>query len=1171
MGDDAATFGKQLRALRIRAGLTQRDLASRTGLSERAVRYLEQGRIAGPRRESMRRLAEAVGLATGEETPANAMVDGADDDQFRIGILGQLEVTSAGAPLALGPMKRRCLFGLLALRPNTVVTHEEIIGVLWGEHPPASCLNLVHTYASGLRKAIRSVRDRPEELIVSTHGGYTLTVGPAELDLLRFDEFAARARRVSDDDPDTAVDLLDQALGCWRAPVLADLHAGVRRHPAAVAVAGKRLDVALAYADLAFDRGAHEGVLERLRPLAHEEPLHEGLHARLMAALAGCGQQAAALRLFDEVRRRLNEELGVGPGAEIRSAHLRIVRDESPVATPRTTRTMPVPAQLPVAVAGFVGREEHLRQLDAYLRPGHERGGPEAAISVITGAAGVGKTALAVHWAHRVRADFPDGQLHVDLRGYARTTPVGTAEALTPFLRALGVPPERVPVNEEEAAGLYRTLLADRRVLVLLDNAVSADQVRPLLPGSPTCAVVITSRDRLSGLVANEGARHLALDVLEPADAEALLMRMLGEQRAGAEPAAVAELVRACAYLPLALRIAGANLTAMPHATIGAYTAELRDQGGMSGLAVEGECGDAVRTTLDLSYARLEPETRRLFRFLGLVPGPDFTADAAAALVDRTGRDVRKGLRSLVNASLLQERVAGRYRFHDLLREYAAECAGQEDSAAGLRAARERLFDFYVYNAGAATSVLYPYVPQEPTAREVTASHIVSLPTASAAVDWLDSELLNIVSAAIAAPTHGAHSYSWRMAEALRDYFRIRGYGTDGLRVCKAALSAARELGDENSEALVLGILGLIYINLSDYQHAIALYQDALVLHRKSADRIAEASALLEIGRCCSYLGEPMRAIESYERALNLNRAVGNSRGEASALNYLGVSARSLGRTGQALMYGNGALRLAQRLDARDVEAQSLHSIGLTNWARGSLDEAREYLLSALEITQLIGHRHGEAVTILCLAETNCDAGRYAEAEAQARDGMEQGRELGERRHEIIGLDVLAKVNRGRGQHADAMRRYRVALRLAREFGDRYNEISVLHGLVATCRGGGQPSEAVAYGQEALIKIRSTAIRLFEGSVLTELAHTYLDIGDLKRAAEYVERGFTIALERGQRLAAARSLHVSGLIERAAGRLDIARDRWRAALEIYVSAGGAESADLQALLDASSG
>ncbi|WP_216215561.1 tetratricopeptide repeat protein [Amycolatopsis aidingensis] len=1165
MGYDAATFGEQLRAGRISAGLTQRDLARRTGLSERAVRYIEQGRIGRPRPESVRRLAEAVGLTVDGQTSPDADMGGTD--QLRIEVLGPLVVTSAGTPLALGPMKQRCLFGLLALRPNTMVTHDEAIGVLWGEHPPASCLNLVHTYASGLRKALRGVRGPSEELITSAHGGYTLTAGPAELDLLRFDEFAAKARQVGEHEPRRACDLFGRALRCWRAPVLADLHAGVRQHPAAVAVAGRRLEVALAYADLALGEAAYEAVLERLRPLAQEEPLHEGLHARLMAALAGAGQQAAALHLFDEVRRRLGEELGVRPGAEMRSAHLRIVRAEPSAAAPRARKATPVPAQLPPAVAGFVGRQEHLRQLDAHLRPGAGREGAEAAISVLTGAAGVGKTALAVHWAHRVRADFPDGQLHVDLRGYARATPVGAAEALTQFLRALGVPAERVPVDEEEAAGLYRTLLADRRVLVLLDNAVGADQVRPLLPGSPNCAVLVTSRDRLSGLVANEGARHLTLDVLEPDDGEALLVRMLGERRAGADPVGVAELVRTCAYLPLALRIAGANLVAMPYAAIGAYTAELRERGRMSGLALDGESGDAVRSTFDLSYSRLAAETRRLFRFLGLVPGPDFTVDAAAALTERTVDDVHKGLRSLVNASLLQERVSGRYRFHDLIREYAAERAEHEHSAADLRAARERLFDFYLHTASAATGVLYPYVPREPIARELAAPHTASLPTASTAVDWLDSERLNIVSAAIVAPTHGAHSYSWRMADVLRDYFRIRGYCTDGLRVCHTALGAARELRDEKAEALVLGVLGLMRINLSDYQNAISSYRESLVVHRKWSDHVAEASVLLDMGRCYSYLGEPVRAVETYEQALNLNREVGNSRGEASALNYLGVSARSLGQLDRALNYGNEALRLARDIDAKDVEAQSLHSLGLTNWARGRLDEARGYLLSALEITQLTGHRHGEAVTILCLAETNCDAGRYAEAEAQARDGMQQGRELGERRHEIIGLDVLAKVHRRRGQHTDAVRHYRTALRLAREFGDRYNEISILHGLVSVCRGGGFLEEALASGHEALTNIRRTAIRLFEGSVLAELAHTYLDLGDLERATEYVDKGLTIALERGQRLAAARSLLVSGLIEQAMGNLGTARRRWQDALSICTSVGAADSADIQALLD----
>ena len=555
------TFGEELRARRIRARLTQRELAQRAGVSVRALRYIEQGKITRPRADSLRRLGEAVGLRlpAGEREPIRRV------ERLRIGVLGRLEVGHEGRPVDGGTLKQRSLLGLLALQPNKVVSRTEIIDALWGDNPPESCHNLVHTYVSRLRKLIGATAP-----IAALRGGYPLTVDADQVDLSRFDELTARAERARARDPHEAVRLLEEALSWWRGPVLADLPAGVRQHPVATRVAARRLSAMLDYADLTIELDlASANLVEQLRMLAREEPLHEGLHARLMLALAGSGQQAAALGMFTEIRRRLDDELGVEPGPEIKAAHLRIIRhSRTPDPEARS-----VPAQLPADVAGFAGRVDSLEQLDRLVR-GAERN-TAVVISAIAGTAGVGKTALAVHWAHRVRNRFPDGQLYINLRGYAPGSPVGPLEALTRFLRALGVPAERVPVDEEEAANLYRSRLADRAVLIVLDNAASAEQVRPLLPGSPGCLVVVTSRDRLTGLVAKEGAHRLSLDVLDQRDAHKLCASMLGADRVDAEPRAVAELGRMCAYLPLALRIAAANLITTPGKQIAGYVAKI--------------------------------------------------------------------------------------------------------------------------------------------------------------------------------------------------------------------------------------------------------------------------------------------------------------------------------------------------------------------------------------------------------------------------------------------------------------------------------------------------------------------------------------------------------------------------------------------------------------------
>ncbi|AXB44685.1 BTAD domain-containing putative transcriptional regulator [Amycolatopsis albispora] len=654
-------FGAVLRAHRSRAKLTQRDLAERSGISLRAIRYLEQNRVERPRRDSLRRLADALDLPG---AVAAAWAGGQfrlPPDQLSAGVLGPLTVARDGTPLELGPAKQRCLFALLALRAGEVVDRAEIIDALWGDRPPSSCLNLVHTYVSGLRKVLEPDGGPFAPALQSGYGGYRLEV--ADLDLNRFDGLARRARALRHAEPLRALELFARALREWRGPVLAGLPANLREHPAAVAVARRRLVTALDYADTALAAGEAAAVVDHLQPLAEEEPWHEGLSARLMLAMAASGQQGAALALFAGVRRRLADELGVEPGAELRAAHLRVVRGELAVSEP-------VPAQLPADVqdaVGFVGRTGELAQLD-HLAP----------VTVLEGEAGVGKTALAVRWAHRVRARFPDGQLYANLR---EARPL---EVLGRFLRALGVPPDGVPGGIEEAASRYRARLATRAVLVLLDGLDTARDVdvRALLPGNPACVTLITSREPVAAI---DGARRMTLEGLDEADARLLLGGILGGERVTCAPAAVGELVTLCARLPLALRIAAANLAAAPGSGVAAYNAAVRAHSGLRGSPTGRQ---AVRAAAELSYARLDPRARRLFRLLSLLPGTDFPAEAAVALLGDAGGG--RVLTRLVTANLVREPVPSVFQFHDLLREYAAVRAMAEEGERALAAALSR-------------------------------------------------------------------------------------------------------------------------------------------------------------------------------------------------------------------------------------------------------------------------------------------------------------------------------------------------------------------------------------------------------------------------------------------------------------------------------------------------
>ncbi|MFD8498589.1 tetratricopeptide repeat protein [Amycolatopsis sp. NPDC059657] len=1132
MEHNPIAFGQALRASRLRAGLTQRKLAEQAGVSLRTIRHIEQGQVERPRQDSIRRLAAA--LESRGESPWTG-ADGA----LRIGVLGPLEVARGESAVPLGPLKQRSLFAVLALQPNEVVSREEIIDVLWGDRPPASCLNLVHTYVSGLRKLVEPSRARESGAVISlVSGGYRLTADPGELDLTRFDELVGQARRAPHGE--ARKELFEQALDLWRGPVLADLPPNVRQHPVAVALAGRRVTATLAYADTALAVDGAEDAIDRLRLVAHHEPLHEGLHGRLMLALAAAGQQAAALRVFADIRQRLGEELGIQPGKDIRLAHGKVVEGE-PVHHENR------PAQLPAEAAGFVGRGEQVRSLNA----------AGARIVVITGTAGVGKTALAVHWAHRLRARFPDGQLYLNLRGYAAGQPVRPLEALSRFLRALGVSPDRIPVDEDEAAALFRTTVADRRVLVVLDNAVDVAQARPLLPAAEGCLTIITSRDTLAGLSAAEDAHRLPLDVLAPEDARLLLTKMVGD----AEPAEVAELARISAYLPLALRVAGANIASAPHGTVAGYLAERPHP-------VDGDVRSAVHEAFDRSYNCLDPVAQRLFRLLGFVPGPDFTAEAAAALGGDSVPKTRELLGTLGAAGLVHEHVPGRFQFHDLLREYAISLPSGDEPPAAV----ERLFAFYLHRADGATRLLYPHVlrlpvPQgkEPQEKEHWP------PNETDAVGWLDAERANLFAAAAQAVEYGVPSYAWRITDALRGYLWTRGYSAEGVAACQEGLRAAQREDDLAAEGSMRNILGLIRYNLSDHPAAIECHTSALALARRLGDRLAEAAALHNLGRVYAQTGHHADESAHYEEALEINRKAGNLHGEASALNYVGVAALALGQIAKAVECSTAALELSRELGDPDLEARSMHNLGLTHWSRGELDEAIESFSECLRIVRLIGNRHGEAPALVCLAEAHCEAGRYAEAEVRARMAIAQARASGERRHEVGGLDIVASVYLRTGHHEAAARYYRKALALAKEIGFSFGEMSVLIGLSVVDRESGRADSAVQDCERVLGLVRQSGSHVLEAKVLIELAHARLALGELGQARARAGEALVFARNRGQYRDQARALMVLGLIREAAGEQEGAAEAWKAALALFSKLSLPEVDDVTALLDRLSG
>ncbi|HEX8006044.1 MAG TPA: AfsR/SARP family transcriptional regulator, partial [Trebonia sp.] len=519
--------------------------------------------------------------------------------------------------------------------------------------------------------------------------------------------------------------------------------------------------------------GRHVEVMPQLLERAEAYPLRERLRGQLMLALHRAGRSPEALATFRDLRRWLVDEMGVEPGQALQRLHRQILyQDAALVGSLRAVRE-PAPNHLPADAAGFSGREAQVRDMDRLLT--NPTGSP---VLVIAGMAGAGKTALAVHWAHRVADRFPGGQLYVNLRGYALGLPMAPLTALTLFLRALGVGPSRVPVDLDEAVGLYRTLLAQRRVLVILDNARSAEQVRPLLPGGGGCVTIVTSRDRLTGLVARDNTQRMELDLLRPDESTALLRHALAGAVGQLSPAAMGALAAACGHLPLALRIAAANIADQPLADVAAYVNALVADEPLGRLTVDGDAHASVRAAFDLAYRPLAPAERRLFRLLGLVPGGDFTVPMAAALAGTQARSAETMLGVLAAAHLVERHPGGRYALHDLLRHYAhgeAELTDGEDERA---AAIARLCGFYLDTVDAAARVLYSQtvrIPDpDPAGRSPASPADPVFADPAAARLWLDVELANLVALIHYAARNGPRRAAWLLADWLRGYFWIR-------------------------------------------------------------------------------------------------------------------------------------------------------------------------------------------------------------------------------------------------------------------------------------------------------------------------------------------------------------------------------------------------------------
>jgi DNA-binding SARP family transcriptional activator/tetratricopeptide (TPR) repeat protein/DNA-binding XRE family transcriptional regulator len=995
----AVLLGSMVRDRREACGLTQRELARRAGLSLGTVRDLEQGRTRRPQPRSLSSLARALDLSPERvrELAADQAAGG-----LLLQVLGPLAVWQDGAPARLGAGAQRAVLGLLALSAGALVHREAIIDVLWPDDPPVNAVHLVQAHVSRLRRLLDPGRRTVSGagLLVSAGASYRLQAETGELDLLTFGRLVASARSDgSRGDGKNACCLYEQALDLWRGEPVADVDL-LRDHPEVLRLSRRRAEVVIEYARVASGAGWHERVLGPLRELAGREPLNEQAHALLMIALAGCGQQAEALAVYQHLCRRLDEDLGVPPGREVAAAHQRVLRQDvlpalvEPSAvtvsaasaaavtgaceagTAGTGAPPVVPRQLPADPELFVGRAEELSALDAMVQATV----CTVVISAIGGTAGVGKTALAVHWAHRVAGEFPDGQLYVNLRGFdPSAAPVPPAETLGWFLAALGVTAEGMPASLEARAGLYRSLAAGRKLLIVLDNARDADQIRPLLPGSAGCLVLATSRARLSGLAAGEGARLLRLDVLAGHEARQMLAGRLGMARAAAEPEAVDELTRLCARLPLALAIVAARAADRPGLPLEGLAAELRGSESRLDLLDAGDVGSSVRGVLSWSCQQLTPAAARMFRLLGLHHGPDITTAAAASLAGIQVPAAREALAELTAASLLTEHAWGRFGFHDLLRACAADKARALDSAADRRAALGRVLDHYLHTAQAAAVLLYPVlepITLPPAAAGVTPEHMKN---ADQALAWLDSEGEVLRAAVLAAAQQGFDDCAWRLAWAVAEFFDRKGHFDEQLVVAQAGLEAAVRTGNAAGQAATLRLLAHNSARRGDYEQAQARLTPCLELYRQLGDQGGEVRAHQTFSFIFERQGRYADAASHCEQALAICRTTGQQHGEAAALNNLAWNLALLGDLPRARRLCQQSLRLHRQLGS-PMDGLSWDTLGYIWSQAGRYGEAARCYERALVAFRQQGHRIYEADTLTHLGDARQAAGQHHQA-----------------------------------------------------------------------------------------------------------------------------------------------------------------------------------------------
>lgn len=958
---------------------------------------------------------------------------------MEFGVLGPLQVRDGDRVVVLPP-RRRCLLALLLCRPNAVVSADALVDGLWGDSPPRTAGKSLQIHLHHLRRALGD-----ERRITYRAPGYVLLTQPGESDASRFEALVGQGRSAltAHRTGDAAL-TLRKALGLWRGAPFEGLD-----HMTVVADEALRLSEQRWMAeedlfDAELELGRHADVTARLAALVAQHPFRDRLRGQLMVALYRLGRQAEALEVYRKGRRLVADQLGLEPGPRLRELEHAILTSDPALDVPAVRSGSaqgqhlgavtgePVggpasPAQLPADIADFTGRDGEAGSIARFLtgidRDGSADGRSERAalaVSVVCGRPGVGKTALAVHVAHGVRDVFSDGQLHVNLRG-VESEPMDPSRVLARFLRALGVDGRAIPGQLDERAELYRGLTADRRLLVVLDNAMNERQVRPLLPGSPRCGVLITSRTRLSGL---EGAQITDLDGFEPEPALAFLAKVAGADRVTAEITAAERVVSLCGHLPLAVRIAAARVAADPHRSIAGFADRLSEGNRLLDELVTGDL--EVRGSVALSYRLLDDRQRRLFRLLGRLPGLEFPGWVAIPLTAGSPESAERLIEGLVAARLVDvvrtdDRDVPRYRLHDLLRVFAMERSATEDRPEQVREALSRLYSTWLYLAEQADDLLGPgqeLIRVERSGADGrwrdgrTVSHLISDP-----LGWLEREHANLVASVLHARELDLHHTTWNLAGCLARFLRAQWHVGDWRVTNDAALEAARSASDGHGEAHALRMSAEMHMDHDRYDEALAALRLASAIFSELNEPLGRAYVQYAMGIAYRMLGQLENAFDCAQNALPVFRKFDDKPGIACALALLGKFCQV---EEEALAIFREALDLFNGLGDGYNQANVLIAIGYVLHNSGRNADAEDHFKESLEISEGRNNWSGEMFAHAALGELYTDIGDWGSAETELEAALSISEKFGDRFGRALSLRNIGKLCRQKGRLGEA-------------------------------------------------------------------------------------------------------------------------------------------------------